>query len=165
MAYVPENYNSHVSYGLVVWMHPAGGYKADELIAKWKLPCEANDLILLAPKSVEAARWQRTELEFVRKDMDDVLQKYHIDRSRIVVAGEEAGGGIAYLLAAQNRDVIRGVAAINAAVPPGMTAPENDPVQRLAVFTTTVKSGSPTVAAGIKRLRDAKFPVTEVGLG
>src|SRR5262249_34906933 len=78
---------------------------------------------------------------------------------------EEAGGGIAYLLAAQNRDLIRGVAAINAAVPPGMTAPENDPVERLAVFTTTAKNVSPTVAAGIKRLRDAKFPVTEVGLG
>ncbi|HEY2825960.1 MAG TPA: PDZ domain-containing protein [Pirellulales bacterium] len=165
IAYVPENYNSHVSYGLVVWMHPAGGYKADELVAKWKPLCEANDLILLAPKSAEAGHWQRTELEFVRKDMDDVLQKYNIDRSRIVVAGEEAGGGIAYLLAAQNRDVIRGVAAINAAVPPGMMVPENDPVQRLAVFTTTAKSGSPTVIAGIKRLRDAKFPVTEIGLG
>ncbi len=97
--------------------------------------------------------------------MDDVLQKYHIDRSRIVVAGEDIGGGIAYLLAVQNRDLIRGVAAINAALPPGMTPPENDPVQRLAIFTTTAKQGSPAVAAGIKHLREAKFPVTELDLG
>jgi serine protease Do len=165
LAYVPETYNSHVPYGLVVWLHPAGGYKADELIARWKPLCEANDLILLAPKSAEAARWQRTELEFVRKAMDDVIGKYNIDPARIVVAGEEAGGAVAYLLAAQNRDLIRGVAALNAALPPGMTPPENDPVQRLAVFTTTAKQASPAVAAGIKRLREAKFPVTELELG
>lgn len=165
IAYVPEKYNSHVPHGLVVWLHPSGGYKADELIACWKPLCDANDLILLAPKSAESARWQRTELEFVRKEIDDVLQKYNIDRSRIVVAGEEAGGGIAYLLADQNRDLIRGVAAINAAMPPGLTPPENDPVQRLAIFTTTAKQSSPAIIAGIKRLRDAKFPVTELDVG
>ena len=45
-----------------------------------------------------------------------------------------------------------------------MKPPENDPVQRLAVFTTTKKS-SPALAAGIKRMRDAKHPVTEFDLG
>ncbi|HZZ27720.1 MAG TPA: PDZ domain-containing protein [Pirellulales bacterium] len=165
LAYVPTTYNSHVTHGLVVWLHPAGGFKADELIAKWKPICEANDLIWLAPKSAEAARWQRTELEFIRKAMDDLLQKYNIDRTRIVVIGEEAGGGMAYLLASLNRDLIRGVAALNVAMPPGMRPPENDPVQRLAVFTTTAKKASPAVAAGIKRLRDAKLPVTELNEG
>ncbi|HTQ39961.1 MAG TPA: PDZ domain-containing protein [Pirellulales bacterium] len=165
LAYVPSTYNSHVPHGLVVWLHPAGGYKADELIAKWKPLCEANDLILLAPNSAESARWQRTELEFIRKAIDDVVQKYNIDPARIVVMGEEAGGGMAYLLAGQNRDLIRGVAAINAAMPPGMRPPENDPVQRLAVFTTTTNKPSPALAAGIKRLREAKHPVTELDLG
>jgi serine protease Do len=165
LAYVPETYNSHVSYGLVVWLHPAGGYKADELVAKWKPLCDANDLILLAPKSAEPARWQRTELEFIRKAIEDVLQKYNIDRARIVTAGEEAGGGVAYLVAGQNRPLIRGVAAINAPLPPSMTAPENDPVQRLAIFTTIAGKSPPALPAGIKRLRDAKHPVTELVLG
>jgi serine protease Do len=165
IAYVPEKYNSHVPHGLMVWLHPSGGYKADELIARWKPLCDSSDLIFLAPKSAESARWQRTELEFVRKEMDDVLHKYNIDRARIVVAGEEAGGGIAYLLADQNRDLVRAVAAINAAVPPGLTPPENDPVQRLAFFTTSAKQSSPAIAAGIKRLREAKFPVTELDIG
>jgi serine protease Do len=165
LAYVPETYNSHVSYGLVVWLHPAGGYKADELVAKWKPLCDANDLILLAPKSAEPARWQRTELEFIRKAIEDVLQKYNIDRARIVTAGEEAGGGVAYLVASQNRPLIRGIAAINAPLPPSMTAPENDPVQRLAIFTTIAGKSPPAVPVGIKRLRDAKHPVTELVLG
>jgi poly(3-hydroxybutyrate) depolymerase len=148
-----------------VWLHPAGGYKADELVAKWKPLCDANNLILLAPKSAEPARWQRTELEFIRKAIEDVVQKYNIDRARVIAAGEEAGGGVAYLVAGQNRPLIRGVAAINAPLPPSMTAPENDPVQRLAIFTTTAKKSPPAFAAGIKRLRDAKHPVTELDVG
>jgi acetyl esterase/lipase len=93
------------------------------------------------------------------------VKKYNIDAARIVVAGEEAGGGMAYLLAAQNRDLIRGVAAIYAAMPAGLKAPENDPVQRLAVFTTIAKQSAPALAAGVKRLREAKHPVTELDVG
>jgi serine protease Do len=165
IAYVPETYNSHVPYGLVVWLHPAGGSKEDELLKQWKPICEANDLILIAPKSAESARWQRTELEFIRKAIDDAVQKYHIDKTRVVAVGQDAGGGMAYLLAAQNRELIRGVAAINTPLPPSMRVPTNDPVQRLALFTTVSKKSPPSVATGIKRLRDAKFPVTQIDVG
>jgi serine protease Do len=165
IAYVPETYNSHVQYGLVVWLHAAGGFKEEELLKVWKPICEANDLILLAPKSAEPARWQRTELEFIRKSIDEVVQKYNIDKSRVVAAGQDAGGAVGYLLAGQNRELIRGVAAINAPLPPTMRAPANDPVQRLAFFTTVSKKSPPLVAMGIKRLRDAKFPVTQLDLG
>jgi serine protease Do len=165
VAYVPETYNSHVPYALVVWLHPAGGLKEDALIKDWKPLCEANDLILLAPKSAEPARWQRTETEFIRKAIDDVVQKYNIDRARIIVIGQDAGGGMAYLLTGQNRDLVRGVAALGAPLPPSVRPPESDPAQRLAVFTTSAKKSPPTVAAGIKRLREAKHPVTVKDLG
>ncbi len=165
LAYVPETYNSHVPYGLIVWLHPAGGYKADELVQRWKPLCDANDMILLAPKSADAARWQRTEVEFIRKAIDDVAQKYHVDPTRIVAVGEDAGGSLAYLLASQQPDLIRGVAAINAPMPPGMRPPENDPVQRLAFFAASAKRSPPSIAAGIKLLRESKFPVTELDLG
>jgi len=165
LAYVPQTYSSRVAHGLVVWLHPAGGYKTDELVAKWKPLCEADDLILIAPKSADPAHWQRTELEFIRKAIEDVLQKYNVDRSRIVAIGQEAGGSIAYLVAGQNRPLVRGIAALNAPLPTSMTVPENDPVQRLAIFTTTAKRAPPSIAAGIKRLREAKHPVTELDLG
>jgi serine protease Do len=165
IAYVPETYNTHVPYGLVVWLHPAGGFKEDELIKQWKPVCESHDLILLAPKSAESARWQRTELEFIRKAIDDAVQKFNIDRTRIVVVGQDAGGGMAYLLGSQNRELIRGVAAINAPLPPSMRAPANDPVQRLAFFTAAAKKSPSSIATGIKRLREAKFPVTQVEIG
>ncbi len=165
LAYIPELYNSHVPHGLVVWLHPAGGLKDDELIDRWKKVCNDFDLILLAPKSADPAHWQRTEAEFVRKAIDDVLENYNIDRSRIVVAGQEAGGAMAYLVALKDRDLVRGVAAINAPLPARVKPPANDPIQRLAIFTTIAKASSPAIDATIKQFRDAKYPVTQFELG
>ena len=62
-----------------------------------------------------------------------------------MIVGEEVGGSVGYLLAMQNRELIRGVAAINAALPPGMNTPENEPVERLAFFTTIAKQMPPAI--------------------
>ena len=118
IAYVPENYNAKLSYGVVVWLHPPGGRAPiEELIALWKDLCARNDLILLAPKSADPAKWQRTELDFVRKTLDDLSGKYHVDRARTVACGQEGGGGLAYLFALGNRELVHGVAAIGARAP------------------------------------------------
>jgi serine protease Do len=167
MAYVPPNYNPQVSCGVVIWLHPPGAYKDDKLVAAWKDVCSRHDLILLAPKSNDAARWQRTELGFIRKTLDEVVAKYHVDRNRIVVAGQEGGGAMAFLLAQNNRDWIRGVVAIEAAMPAGTEVPPNDPVQRLAFYVArSEKSPAKTqIEATIKALREEKYPVTLLDLG
>jgi len=167
MAYVPANYNPQVPCGVVIWLHAPGGYKDDELVAAWKDICAKHDLILLAPKSNDAARWQRTELGYIRKTLDEVVAKYHVDRNRIVVAGQEGGGGMAYLLAQANRDWIRGVVAIEAAIPAGTELLPNDPIQRLAFYIARSEK-SPAKAqieATIKALRASKYPVTILDLG
>jgi poly(3-hydroxybutyrate) depolymerase len=151
----------------VIWLHPPGGYKDDELVAAWKDICAKHDLILLAPKSNDPARWQRTELGYIRKTLDEVVAKYHVDRNRIVVAGQEGGGGMAYLLAQANRDWIRGVVAIDAAIPAGSELLPNDPIQRLAFYIAQSEK-SPAKAqieATIKALRAGKYPVTVLDLG
>ncbi len=50
IACVPENYNARLSYGVVVWLHPPGGYKEEELVARWKELCAKHDFIVLAPE-------------------------------------------------------------------------------------------------------------------
>ncbi len=162
LAYVPESYNPDVAYGLVVWLHGAGGYKEDELLDRWKPLCDAHDLILLAPKSAEPSRWQPTENKFIRRMMKEVLDNYQVDPARIVVHGQEGGGALAYVVGFANRDLVRAVATVDAPLPALVQPPENDPVQRLAFYTTrpNVAIFSPQLGAGIKRLRDLKFPVT-----
>jgi serine protease Do len=167
LAYVPENYNPRLAYGVVVWLHAPGGFKQEELMERWKPLCDENDLILLAPKSADRARWQPTEARFVRRVLDDILKNYRVDASRVVVHGHEGGGAMAYLVGLTNRDVVRAVAAVDAPLPRVSELPETDPVERLAFYTTLAAKtdATPAVEAGIKRLRDMKFPVSvhEVG--
>ena len=167
MAYVPANYNPQVPCGVVIWLHAPGGNKDDELVAAWKDICSKHDLILLAPQSNDPAKWQRTELNFIRKTLDEVVAKYHVDRNRIVVAGQEGGGGMGFLLAQENRDWIRGVVAIEAGLPTGGVVAPNDPVQRLSYYIArSEKSPAKTQIEGaIVALRGEKYPVTLLDLG
>jgi len=167
IAYVPTEYNPAVAYGVVIWLHGAGGYKDEELVARWKDLCTRHDLILLAPKSADPARWQRTELGFIRKTLDEVSAKYHVDRSRVVVAGQDGGGGMAFLAALTNRDRIAGVAVVDAAIPSGSQPPTADPVARLAFYIARAEKSAThrQIEETVTLLRGAKLPVSTKDLG
>jgi poly(3-hydroxybutyrate) depolymerase len=124
-------------------------------------------LILLAPKSADPSAWQRSELAFIRKALDDVLGRYNIDRKRIAVAGAQAGGSMAYLFAFGNRELAAGVIAIDAPVPPGTQIPPTDPVQRQAFVLANAKKSATAaqVQASVEKLRALKYPVTLKDLG
>lgn len=166
LACVPETYQSNVPHGVVLWLHAPGGFKDEELVATWKEHCERHDLIVLAPKSQDASKWQRSELEFIRKALDDLISKYNVDRKRIIVAGQEGGGSMAFLFAIANREVAQGVIAVNAPLPRA-TIPANEPVHRQAFLFATAKKAPmlKQVDAMTKLLRAGKYPVTQRELG
>ncbi len=167
LAYVPADYNPNLAYGVVIWLHAPGGYKQEELLARWQDLCQKHDLILLAPKSADPTRWQPAEAKFVGQTLAEVLKTYQVDRTRVVVHGQEAGGSLSYLVAFADPDTIRGVAPVSAPMPQVAALPDNDPLHRLAFFIATASKGpfAPVVDAGVKRLREAKFPVTVKDLG
>ncbi len=167
LAYVPEDYNPKLAYGVVLWLHAPGGYKDDELIARWKAVCEKYDLILVAPKSADPTKWQRTESDFIRKALDDVLNKYHVDRARVVVGGAEGGAAMAWVFAAANHEQVRGIAAFGAALPALAPWPAADPVLRMAAYVGTIDKEplKKQMDATIDRLRSDKVPVTVASLG
>jgi len=161
-ALVPDNYNPAVAWGLLVWLPPPGPLNLEQLSREWGELCRAHEVILLVPQSVDPRRWLPTEVGYVRKAMDQLAATYRLDPTRIVVHGYQGGAAMAYLVALSHRDRIRGVAAVDAALPVRASAPENQPHERLAVYTT-LPSESPLVAriqAGIQQLKDARFPVT-----
>jgi len=161
LAYVPDNYHPDVAYGVVVWLHEPGGFDRQELIDRWKDHCEKHDLVLLAPQAADPNRWLPTEVDFIHKTLDDVLSKYNIDRTRIAVHGYQAGGAIAYLMAFSHRDMVRAVAAVDAALPARARVPANDPIDRLTIHTTFAKKAklADRIKAGAKRLQEMKYPV------
>jgi serine protease Do len=166
-AYVPESYDPELQYGLVVWLHAPGELDQEKLLERWKSRCDRNDLILLAPKPADPSRWQPAETAFVSRVIDDVLSGYNVDRSRIVVCGNQAGGVMAYLAALAHRDVVRGVAVVDAPLPTRAQPPTNDPLQPLAVFSAAAGQSqlADRIRTGLERIRQMKHPVTVKSLG
>jgi serine protease Do len=166
LAYVPENYHAEVPHGLVVWLHEPDGFDQQKLVERWQAHCAAHSLILLAPQSADPQKWLPTEVEFVQKTIDDVLARYNVDRTRIVVHGYKAGGAMAYLVAFNQRALVRGVAVVDAPIPVRAQVPANDPVERLAIYSAAAGRSqlAAGIKAGLKRLTDAKYPVTEIAL-
>ena len=167
VAYLPANYDPRRTYGLFVSLHPPGEFDTDATIDRWDEVCQANDLILLLPQSDDTSRWLPTEESFIRKTIDEALNRFPIDPTRIVIHGYQAGGAMAYLVAFKHRDVVRGVVAIDAALPLRMARPDNDPVQRLAIVTGAPEKSRlhGRIVSGIEALRERKFPVTVFQLG
>jgi S1-C subfamily serine protease/predicted esterase len=167
VAYVPENYHPNVPHGLVVVLASPGPVDQEKLAERWKDVCESRQLIVLAPMSAAADKWQPTETAFVRKTIDDVIGRYNIDPTRIAAHGYQAGGAMAYLVGFEHVDRIRAIAAVDSAPPPRAKVPDADPINTLAFYLATAEK-SPA-AAGIKaliaKLEAAKLPVTQHSLG
>lgn len=164
-AYVPDGYDAAASYGVVVWLHAAGGYDWQEILARWKPLCDRYDLILVAPKSIDAARWLPGEAALVDRLLAEITSTYNVDPARVVVHGHEAGGSLAFLVGFRNRDVVRAVAAVEAA--PGGQPPESDPLSRLAIYMASSSKSrvARPVEAALATLRKMKIPVVAKNLG
>ncbi|TVS20205.1 MAG: PDZ domain-containing protein [Planctomycetaceae bacterium] len=161
VAYVPETYHPTVPHGVIVWLTEPGRWDQDQLIQRYRELCRQHDLILLAPQPEDPARWQPTEVEFIRKSLDDLISNYNIDRTRIVTQGDRAGGAMAWLTALGHRDLIRGVISFDSPLPARLQVPANDPIERLAIYLAFPKNSR--AAAPIRnqaeRLQSMQYPV------
>ena len=164
LAFVPPTYDVAVPHGVLIYLRAPGEFDQEKLLTQWQQRCIDNDLILLAPQPRDKKRWTPTELEFVRKTLDHVLNNYSIDASRVALFGKQAGGALGYLFAFRHRDQARAVIAVDAAIPVRFRLPDNDPVQRMAVVTTLAKSSrlAERVEQGIEMLREMKYPVSVI---
>ena len=159
-AYVPAG----SSHGVVIWLHGPGGYDWKRLLADWKPLCDRHNLILVAPKPTDSARWLPGDMALIDRLLAEVTSKYDVDPARVVVHGHQDGGTLAFLSAFHNRDLIRAVAAVEAA--PTADA-ENDPVHRLAVYVAMADK-SPSagpIQTAVKGMREMKIPVVVKRLG
>jgi poly(3-hydroxybutyrate) depolymerase len=156
VVYVPETYDPESGFGLVVWLHGPDGFEDEKLIAHWQSFCTSRGFILLAPKAAKKAGWTAGEMEFVSQAIAQIRDRYNIDPLRIAAAGRRSGGALGYVLAFEDREMIRGLAAIQSRLP---TKPsENDPEHRLAFYLVMDKEMAEQPA--LKLLREAEYPVT-----
>ena len=167
LALVPESYHPRVPHGVIVVLHPPGAVDRAAFEARWKPVCDKFSLIALAPQSAKSDKWEPTEVEFIRKSLDDVAANYTVDPTRIVAYGYQSGGSMAWLVGLGNLDRVRAIVAVDAGPPARTKLPENDPVNRLAIFIGAAEKSAivSSLKAVLTRLEAARFPITRLSLG
>jgi poly(3-hydroxybutyrate) depolymerase len=160
--YLPSSAKAGQATGLLIWLHAPGEPPTEELFREWQSICDRDGLILVVPTAADTSRWDRTELEYLRRLTERVLAEYPVDRRRVVVFGQEGGGAMAYLLALVSQDLFTGVATSAAALPRTIDPPSAQPTTRLAVFAGLPANDSRRAQTqnGLKKLADAGYPVT-----
>jgi serine protease Do len=164
--YVPPSHESGRAAGVILWLHAPGEPPTDALFRQWQSICDRDGLLLVAPKAADPSRWERTELDYLRRLIERVVSQYRIDPRRVVVYGQGGGGAMASVLALSSRDIFSGVATTAAPLPRTVTVPDNDPAARLAVLAglPADESQAAIIRQGLKKLSDAGYPVTAVTL-
>ena len=163
-AFVPAGYDPRIGYGLVVLLGRPGSQEAKDLFPAWEQLASDNQLILLAPKAADDRGWKPSDVDFVVKTIESIMQTHSIDPQRVVLFGKASGGSMSYLIAGKRRDLIRAIVAVNAPYPQRTPPLENEPLQRLSIFSLLDDSSKlkARIDATVKGLRNAKFPVTEL---
>jgi serine protease Do len=164
--YVPPSHEAGRVAGVILWLHAPGEPPTDELFRQWQSICDRDGLLLVAPKSADPSRWERTELEYLRRLIERVVGQYRVDPRRVVVYGQGGGGAMASVLALSSRDIFSGTATIAAPLPRAVQVPDNDPAARLAVWAglPADENQAAIIRQGLKKLSDAGYPVTAVTL-
>lgn len=132
--YVPENYDSKKTYGVIVWFHDTAqrGKDGEEMARTFRDVCEEYNFIIMGPKSGNASGWAPSETELVVQDVKAVLGQYSIDKTRVVAHGLGNGGHMAFYVGFNAREVFRGVAALGAVL--GTNPKDNDANLPLSFF-------------------------------
>lgn len=115
LLYLPNDYDSHQSWPLVVFLHGAGERGDDlELVKKHgppKLISEGREFpfIVVSPQCRTDRQWEPIELTAL---LDKVVNSHKVDQDRIYVTGLSMGGFGTWRLAAYTPDRFAAIAPI-----------------------------------------------------
>ena len=160
--YVPASHAAGQRQAALLWLHAPGEANSDEIIRQWQAICDRDNILLVAPTTTNNQRWERTDLQYLRRLMERVVADYKTDPNRVVVCGQEGGGAMAWMMGLASRDLFRGVAALAAPLPRQIRVPPNEPTQRLAIFAgiPSNKDSAAQIAYGLEKATDAGYNVT-----
>ncbi len=139
VAWIPQDYDADRPHGALIVTGRPGKIDRKAIESRWHDFCQDHDYVLLVPQSEDERGWQRSESTIIRKFYNRLAQTYSIDENRIAAFGSGVGGAMSYRFTFDNRDLVRGVATIDAVIPLGVELRGNDPVERLQIYTIGFK--------------------------
>ena len=126
LLYVPRNYDRTKPTPLVISMHGAGGWPAQQMkLSGWNRLADAHGFIVVYPSAAEGVGpriWHvdrgaglMRDVKFISALIDTVAAAYHIDRSMIFANGLSNGGGMTFVLSCTLADRIAAFGMVAAA--------------------------------------------------
>ncbi|MBL8824468.1 MAG: PDZ domain-containing protein [Planctomycetia bacterium] len=157
--YVPEDYDPNISYGVVLWLHPAGDAMMEGMLSVWKPICNQHHLILMAPRAENQQGWMTSESDQIQSELRALLNQYTIDRQRIVAHGLRQGAQFALYMGFDAREMIRGVASVGGSL--AQPPKENVDQQRLSFFLVAGERDPQieAIRAVPGKLKENRYPV------
>ena len=126
LLYVPPSYDRTTPTPLVISMHGAGGWPAQQMnLSGWNRLAESHGFIVVYPSGAEGAGpriWRMDrgaglmrDVRFISELIDTLAAAYNIDPTRIYANGLSNGGGMAFVLSCTLSDRIAAVGMVAAA--------------------------------------------------
>jgi hypothetical protein len=162
--FVHDDYDPNVAHAMVVYFHPPGKFSKDDMEVvqdTWEDYCKDNHVILVCPATENKRGWLPGDSSWVVQVVRGVMDRYTIDRQRVIAHGMGNGGQMALHIGFENRELFHGIATIGAV----LTKPpkENVANQRLSFFLA-VGDKDPLlkpVEESKAKLEERKYPVNE----
>ena len=115
LLYLPEGYERHDSWPLLLFLHGSGERGTDLRLVKIHGPAKLIDegkhfpFIVVSPQCPEGQWWQSVELTAL---LDEIVEKYKVDEDRVYVTGLSMGGFGTWSLAAYTPNRFAAIAPI-----------------------------------------------------
>jgi polyhydroxybutyrate depolymerase len=146
LLYVPPSYDRAKPTPLVISMHGAGGWPAQQRdLSRWNLLADAHGFIVVYPSGsgtpriwhVEEGAELKGDIQFISDLIDKLEADYDIDPARIYVNGLSNGGGMSFVLSCvmSKRIVAAGMVAAAQTLPSSWCT-ESPPVPMIAFHGT-----------------------------
>ena len=124
----PQGYDPKREYPLLIFLHGRGEQGDDVELLKFHGPYNMVeklklDLIIVAPQSPQDQRW---DIDMLDAFVDDVLEKYPIDKNRVYLTGLSMGGEGAWYLAIRRPSTFAAVVPICGVSAPSQAAKIRD---------------------------------------
>jgi len=122
LLYVPRSYDRSKPTPLVISMHGAGGWPAQQMtLTGWNRQADKEGFIVVYPAGADRGGprvWHvesERDVRFIADLIDKLAASYNIDRRRIYANGFSNGGGMAFVLSCRLSDRIAAVGMVGAA--------------------------------------------------
>lgn len=102
LVHVPRGYDRTHAVPLVISMHGAGGWPAQQMrMTRWNDLADREGFIVVYPSAAEMAGpriWRVSDVAYIAQLIDRLERDYNIDRARVYANGFSNGGGMTFLL-------------------------------------------------------------------